>query len=100
MSSGPLGIHFPPETGEITCETASDIRDLEGVQEGVEEAVEVEGRGNVDQKLALCVVVYVGQVVSGDQVDVDTCKTRTGVSEREREREREKERERERERYL
>ena len=51
------GIHFPSETGEITCETASDIQDLEGVQEGVEEAVEVEGRGNVDQKLALCVVV-------------------------------------------
>ena len=74
------GSTFPHETGEVTCETASDIRDLEGVQEGVEEAVEVEGRGNVDQKLALCVVVYVGQVVSGDQVDVDTCKTRTSVS--------------------
>ena len=53
------GSTFPHETGEVTCETASDIRDLEGVKEGIEEATEVEGRGDVDQKLALCVVVYV-----------------------------------------
>ena len=98
MSSGPLGIHFPPETGKITCETASDIRDLEGVQEGVEETVEVEGRGDVDQKLALCVVVQVGQVVSGDQVDGERERKRERDRDRERDRERERETKRERQR--
>ena len=53
-----IRILFTPETGEITCETASDIRrDLECVEEGVEEVVEVEGRGDVHQELALFVVV-------------------------------------------
>ena len=54
------------EPRDIFGEGPSNVRDLEGVQEGIDEAVQIKRRGYVHQHVPLCVVIHVVKVIGGD----------------------------------